>query len=346
MDAGADAPEEGMTVAHMIDETTGRPAIAYIGSTPWHGLGQRITGEAARDLDQLRVAAGLDWEVETRDIAYMSAEGVWTATAKGQANVRKDTNAVLGIVGPAYHCAQNAQVIDVFAPAVREFGLQPTVAGGLNGGSQCWLLAKLPESIDPTGNGDTVNGYALLRWGHDGTIGITAALTPVRVVCQNTMALAINGELAKLFKLRHTASVEGRLDQAAELVTGMTQALIATGETFATLAQRQLTAREVVAYIEAVFPQDGAKLSDTIKNRRATVADLLASGVGAELANPGGIPTAWGVYNAVTEYFDHVRPAEAKSAAGRKRANESAIFGGNADVKRFALAQARELVAA
>lgn len=332
-------------MAHAIDQTAGTDAIAYIGSTPWHGLGTRITPAQARDLDYVRVAAGLDWQVEARAVAFQH-NGEWVATDKGQAIVRTDTGRVLGIPGPAYTPAQNAQVLDVLRPAVEEFGLTIAVAGALHGGSTAWALAKLPESIDVTGSGDTVNGYTLLRWGHDGGVGIVGDLTPVRVVCQNTLTAAINGALGKVFKLRHTASVESRLDQAASLVSNLTKSLIATGETFATLAQRELSQREVVAYIEAVFPQEGKVLSDTVKARRATVSQLLTQGVGADLANPDGVVTAWGAYNAVTEYFDHVRPAEAKSAAGRAKANESAIFGGNHDVKRFALTQARELVAA
>jgi phage/plasmid-like protein (TIGR03299 family) len=328
-----------------IDQSTGRAAIAYIGSTPWHGFGNRISPAQATDLNFVREAAGLAWEVEARGIAYLH-NGEWRATDKAQAIVRTDTNAVLGVPGPAYTPVQNAQALDVLRPAVEQFGLTIAVAGALAGGSTCWALAKLPESIDPTGTGDTVNGYALIKWGHDGSVGIVGSLTPIRVVCQNTLNMAAAGQHAKVFKLRHTASVEAKLDTAAKLVSSLTAALVATGETFAHLAQRQLTSREVVAFIEAVFPAEGGKLSDVVRNRRATVAELLQSGVGADLANPNGIPTAWGAYNAVTEYFDHVRPAEAKSAAGRKRANESAIFGGNADLKAFALAQARELVAA
>jgi phage/plasmid-like protein (TIGR03299 family) len=331
-------------MAHQIDETTGQAAIAYIGSTPWHGLGKRITPTQARDLDYVRIAAGLDFTVDARGIAFLQ-DGAWQATPKGQAVVRTDTNAVLGIVGPSYTVVQNAQALDVLRPAVEELGLTVAVAGALQGGAIGWALAQLPQSVDVTGTGDTVNGYALFRWSHDGTVGIVGDLTPIRVVCQNTLNAALNGKTAGVVRVRHTASAERKLDEAARIVTKLTESLIATGETFTSLANRRLSTREVVAYIESVIPQEGDKLSDVVKARRATVAQLLETGVGASLASPDG-PTAWGAYNAVTEYFDHVRPAEAKSPSGRQRANESALFGGNNDVKRFALAQARELVAA
>jgi phage/plasmid-like protein (TIGR03299 family) len=332
-------------MAHNIDETTGAPAIAYIGSTPWHSLGTRITPTQARDLDFVRKAAGLDFFVEARSLAYQH-DGQWLATPRGQATVRTDTNAVLGIVGPSYTVVQNEQALDVLRPAVEQLGLTVAVAGALNGGSTGWALAQLPQSVDVTGTGDTVNGYALFRWSHDGSVGIVGSLTPVRVVCQNTLNAALNNRAqASVIKVRHTASAEVKLDAAARVVSSLTEALIGTGETFTQLAHRRLSQREVIAYIESVFPQEGDKLSDVVKARRATVAQLLESGVGANLASPDG-PTAWGAYNAVTEYFDHVRPAEAKSVSGRQRANESALFGANHDAKRFALTQARELVAA
>lgn len=333
-------------MAHLIDETTGRPAIAYIGSTPWHGLGTRITPDQGRDIDYVREVAGLGFTVAAKAIAFLQDDGSYAATDAGQAIIRTDTSRVLGIVGPSYTPIQNAEALDVLRPAVDELGLTITVAGALQGGAIGWALAKLPQSVDVNDRGDVVNGYALFRWGHDGSVSLIGSATPIRVVCQNTLNAAIgHKEQTSLVRVRHTSGKDARLDEASRIVTKLTETLIATGETFSALAKRRLSQREVIAYIEAVFPQDGADLSATIRERRATVAQLLESGVGAELASPDG-PTAWGAYNAVTEYFDHVRPREAKSASGRQRANESAIFGGNNDTKRFALAQARQLVAA
>lgn len=332
-------------MAHNIDQTTGTDAIAYIGSTPWHGLGKRITPEQGRDVEYVRIAAGLGFEVQAREIAFRDAEE-WKATARGQAIIRTDTGRVLGIVGPNYTPIQNAEAFDVLRPAVEELGLTITVAGALDGGATGWALAKLPHTVDVTDDGDLVNGYALFRWSHDGTTSLLGDATPIRVVCQNTLNAAARGKQAGIIRVRHTASKDARLEIAQQTVTKLTETLIATGQTFAQLAKRQLSQREVIAFIEAVFPQEGDKPSDVIAKRRKTVVELLESGVGAHLANPNGIPTAWGAYNAVTEYFDHVRPREAKSQAGIERANVSALFGANFDAKRFALAQARQLVAA
>ena len=132
----------------------------------------------------------------------------------------------------------------------------------------------------------------------------------------------------------------------------MMTAMQATGETFAAMAHSNLNAAQVDAYIAAAIPnhdQKAATVSPVIEARRDTIKRLLTLGRGAEMANqfaPAGQVSLWGAYNAVTEYFDHVRPAEAASEAGRINAQQSALFGGNADLKGQALTIAQQLLAA
>jgi hypothetical protein len=132
------------------------------------------------------------------------------------------------------------------------------------------------------------------------------------------------------------------------------EAMKATGDTFATMAATVMDAKSLASYIEAVIPNTDAKaaaIAPVVQARRDTVARLVFAGRGAAMANQlvnvaAGEASLWAAYNAVTEYFDHVRPAEAKSDAGRINAQTSAVFGGNADVKAAALDVARQLVAA
>ena len=334
---------------HNIASINGQDAIAYIGSTPWHGLGTRLRGDVRIDVDAFLKAAHLDWTVSTQPIYDANGRKL----AKGQAVIRDTDNAELAIVGPAYHVIQNHEAASILQPAIEQFGLTIEVAGALGVGETVWALARLAQGdVDVTGQGDSVNGYALLKWGHDGHDGLTGSGTGIRVVCQNTLALAASSDKANLFRVRHTKSAKDRVEQAKRLFTNLTAALVANGESFKTLANRRLSAAEIVTYIEAVFPgesKDGkVVVSDTIADRRATVSKLVFAGVGVDKATAltGGEPNAWSVYNAVTEYFDHVRPAEAKSQSGRDKANVSALFGGNRDVKVVALEKARELVAA
>lgn len=332
-----------------IATINGQSAIAYVGSTPWHGLGTRLRGDVRYSVDAFLAAAGLDWQVAVEPLFNASGEQLH----KGQVVRRTSDNRELAIVGPAYTPIQNSEAASIFAPAIEEFGASIEVAGALGDGETVWALARLQGAdVDVTGSGDSVNGYALLKWGHDGGTGIVGTATGIRVVCQNTLALAASSSAATFAKIRHTASAQQRVKQARRLFTGLTKTLIATGESFNQLASKQLNEKQIIAYVEAVFPGevvDGKPVvSDVIAKRRATVSQLVFSGIGVDKATAltGGAPNAWSAYNAVTEYFDHVRPAEAQSPAGVLRANTSALFGGNADIKAQALTLARELVAA
>jgi len=130
----------------------------------------------------------------------------------------------------------------------------------------------------------------------------------------------------------------------------MMTAMEQTGATFAQLARQRMTPAQVASYIETVLPADqpDGQVSDTLKARRQTIAHLTWSGMGAEMAGSDQHgSTLWAAYNAITEYVDHVRPAEAKSASAKRTANESALFGANAALKVLALQVARrQLVAA
>jgi phage/plasmid-like protein (TIGR03299 family) len=328
-----------------IATINGQNAIAYIGSTPWHGLGTRLRGDVRYSVEQVLAAAHLDWTVAVEPI--FNADG--TRLHKGQVVRRTSDSRELAIVGPAYTAVQNREAASIFDIAISEYGASIEVAGALGDGEVCWALARLAGGdVDVTGQGDSVNGYALLKWGHDGSTGVNGSATAIRVVCQNTLALAASSDKATFAKIRHTASAQDRIKQARSLFTGLTKTLVATGDTFAQLASKRLTSAQIIAYVEAVFPGEAGVVSDTLKARRATVSQLVFNGVGVQQATAltGGDPNAWSVYNAVTEYFDHVRPAEAQSVNGRDNANVSALFGGNADIKARALVQARQLVAA
>jgi phage/plasmid-like protein (TIGR03299 family) len=328
-----------------IASINGQSAIAYIGSTPWHGEGTRLRGDVRYSVEQFLAAAGLDWQVAVEPI--FNAGG--TQLRKGQVVRRTSDNRELAIVGPSYVPVQNIEAAGIFAPAIEQLGVSIEVAGALGDGEVCWALARLQGGdVDVTGQGDSVNGYALLKWGHDGSTGVVGTATGIRVVCQNTLALAASSDKATFAKVRHTKSAAVRVEQARDLFTGLTKTLIATGETFSQLASKRLTTAQIITYIESVFPGEAGKVSDTVAARRATVGQLVFNGVGVAQATAltGGDPNAWSVYNAVTEYFDHVRPAEAASDAGRSRANVSALFGGNADVKAQALVKAQRLLVA
>lgn len=349
-------------MAHMIDMTTGRPAIAYAGETPWHKLGRKMTDVERRNIAAALKLAGLDWDVERIALQYATTNpdstiGLQAAKTVPDAFgiVRTDTRAYLGTVGAQFTPIQHREAFDeILTPLVSAFGCTVEVMASLDGGRRQFALVKMPDATVTPAAGDDVRGYFCVANGHDGSQSFRAMLTPIRVVCQNTLSMAnADGRTVAAVTIRHTKSAPDRLQQAAQLIHRMQAAMTTTGETFAQLAQRTMNARELAQYIEQVIPapkvaegEAPAALSDTIKARREEIARLIFDGkhVADGISNAStGVSTAWRAYNAVAEYFDHVRAREAKSQSARMTAYDSALFGGNALIKANAL---RQLVAA
>lgn len=340
--------ETDNTMAHNLATIDGRIAMTYQGMTPWHKLGVRVP--SLTNVGDALTAASINFTVRAESLYLAGAEpgalGAFVPTRK--AIVRNGDNAILSTVGKDYEIMQHTEGFGALNVLCSDHGMTIESAGALSNGARVWMLFKMPDTITPV-PGDDVRGYLLATTGHDGSWSYSIRPTPVRVVCQNTLdAATLNGGV-DFVKLFHTKGNADKFAIAADVVARVVKSFTETGDTFAAFARRVMTNDEVITYIETIFAQvDGSKPSKTIDARRRTVAELVWRGVGAELArsSTNGRPNVWGCYNAVTEYFDHVRPGESKSPAGARRANESAIFGAGADLKLAALKLSRQLVAA
>jgi phage/plasmid-like protein (TIGR03299 family) len=344
-------------MAHNIANLNGQDTFVYLDQPAWHKLGRNILKEIQALAPEHRLsatlaAAGMDYDVQTRPI-FVAGDRL---IPSHKATVRVDadgTETVLGVVGEGYKTIQNTEAIAAIRPLVEEFGCVPAAAGALGQGERAWVLLRFADKVITPLPGDDVRGYFLLYWDHAGQASLKMLGTPVRVVCQNTLGVATNGRSAWI-QVRHTTNADQRLDQAAGIVRKLGESLQLTGETFTQLAHKVLNARQLAEYIERAIPNTDPKAANAakvIQARRDTVAKLVFYGRGAALANQdvdtaAGESTPWGAYNAVTEYYDHVRPAEATNDSGLRRAYESSVFGGNAEIKQAALEVARELVAA
>lgn len=322
-----------------IATVAGKVQFAYQGSTPWHKLGKRVP--SMTDPLMALQAANLDWNVNRQPIFLASGSVV----PDYYAMVRDVDSMSLGVVGSRYTEIQNRDAIMVLESACQRHGVTIETLGALGNGSQVFALARLPVDTKVL-DGDDVRGYFLLKWAHDGSASLDAFGTPIRVVCQNTLSMALSNGKAQIIKLRHTASAPERLEQADKLVATMIDAMQQTGKTFTAMAQQRMTAQQVLAFVESVFPTPkDNKVSTNLQNRRDAVLDLVKVGMGAEMAGArrDGSTTVWGAYNAVTEYVDHVRTGASKNPG---EANESALFGTGNLMKVQALNVARQLVAA
>ncbi len=333
-------------MSHNLAEIGGRVAMAYQGETPWHALGTRLP-EGIHSIEAGLDAASLNWRVGLRSLCLEDG----TTVPMKRAVQRESDGEVLSVVSEWYQPIQYQDAFGVFQPAVDEFGLTVEAAGALGKGEKAWMLFKLPATMAPV-PGDEVRGYGVAITGHDGRTLYEFRPTPVRVVCQNTLDAAVGhgGRKGRIFGIPHVGNdVAAQVDGAKTLVTNVLAAMQATGETFTKMARTRMTAAEVVAFIETVFPSaDNGDVSTPLATKRKTVSELVFAGVGAELAmsETNGEPNPWACYNAVTEYFDHVAPRSAASAKSTRSRNVSALFGASSEVKRLALLQAERLVAA
>lgn len=325
-------------MAHNLAVIGGQTAMAYAGETPWHGLGQRLPKMA--NVQDALVAAGLNWKVETAPL--FMADG--TEIPSRRAMLRED-GTLLGTVGAGYVPRQNADAFGILDASCADHGVRIEAAGALGQGERTWMLASMGATleIDTPGGIDRVNGYFLVANGHDGRCAHYARVTPIRVVCQNTLNAAGAKADGNLVHIYHTKNSDQMLAAATKLVHKLTATLVQTGETFGALARAEMTPNQIEAYIASVYPagEDG-KVSEQLGRTRETIATLVRSGRGSELAGE----TAWGAYNAVVEYLDHVKPAEAKTTAAAKRAATSAVFGAGDQIKAMALRLASRVAVA
>lgn len=324
-----------------IAEVNGKPMMAYQDKMPWHRIGEQMAATA--DVPTALKAANLDWNVELKPLFYRHVfDGVdkRVKVKTRRAVVRDVDGALIATVGSDYVPFQNADAFNVLQPACEQFGVTIETAGALGKGDRVWMLAKLPTPTEPI-PGDKIDGYFLVLTGHNGWTSYTARPTPVRVVCANTLAVALHGTANQaIINMRHTTTNAERFEQVTGLVTDLMAMLKQTNESFAKLAARKMTKDETVAYISEVLGIN-ANSNPIAERRRDTIIELSQTGKGVNFA-PN---TAWTAFNAVTEYVDHVRPAEAKALSTIAAANQSALFGANAKLKQRALVLARKIAA-
>jgi phage/plasmid-like protein (TIGR03299 family) len=291
----------------------------YTGQMPWHGEGRRSPQPLV--VDDALLAAGLAWEVGEADIG--THENPSSLTDRRKAIIRLDRPAgspgrVLGVVHPRFHPLQNRDGARIFDSI---FGRGEPVyhtGGYLGDGERIWLLARLDAAIE-IGRGDVLQPYALFANSHDGSIAIQISLTTIRVVCQNTLSLALRDRtLGARFRRNHS----GRCDLAAEAAetfrhyTG--NRLAKVRERLKALADRHCPALELARVSSLLFrlpAAPGSRSRDrwrayetrrlAVVRARSEILRLSEQGRGMNL--PGTAGTYWGALNAITEFVDHVQ---------------------------------------
>ena len=219
-------------------------SMFYTRKAPWHGLGVRV--EEAPESKEALIQAGLDWKVEQTDVYAASGERILGY----KANIRDIDRSVLGIVGDRYKIVQNEEAF-AFTDGLLGEGVKYETAGSLAGGKIVWTLAKLPEKYIISG--DAIEPYLVFCNSHDGSGAIRVAMTPVRIVCQNTLNLALKGA-SRVWSARHTGNVMNRMDEARETLQLANAYMSQLGRSINELQAKKLTDKKVLAMIDSLYP--------------------------------------------------------------------------------------------
>lgn len=302
-------------MSHNINfnERTGQHSFFSVKEKAWHGLGQ-IIDQFPNSAEALRFA-GLDYEVVKRPNIHRLDNGIEIISDNSFYSYRPDTGAVLGDkLGNDYEVIQNVEAFAFFDAIVGGDGIQFETAGALGKGERIFITAKLPEYIK-VGNNDLIEQYLFLTTSHDGYGSITAAFTPVRVVCRNTLNAALKNQ-SNCIKIRHTVNAKERLEQAHKLM-GISNTLSAQLETiFNRWTRVQINDPEVKKLIQqAMCPNKEVynnllagkddQLSTAFKNICDSAFNYAMSNETQLMDTTRG--TLYGAYNAVTGYFQNIR---------------------------------------
>lgn len=335
-------------MAHQLNfnNRTGKYSFFSVKEKAWHNLGQ-IVQEYPTSEEAIKFA-GLDYEVEksplfTKGAGIMeNTNGIEMIDSELEvpnyfANIRTDNNTVLGVVGKDYHIVQNREAFSFFDSIVGGGnGILYETAGALGNGERIFITAKLPDYIR-VGNGDDITEkYIFLTTSHDGSGSITAAFTPVRIVCQNTLNASLKN-MSNVVRIRHTAGAKKRLEDAHK-VMGLANKLSTELEsTFNHWAKIKVGDDEMKKLIQLALCPNKETLNHLRKGNfddvstvfKNTVDDAFAYAMISEsqqMETTKG--TLFGAYNAVTGYFQNVRSYKDNEAK-----LQSIVLGGTAQLK-------------
>ncbi|MDH2018897.1 DUF932 domain-containing protein [Acinetobacter ursingii] len=346
-------------MAHQLEH------MAYVGETPWHGLGNQLPQN--QPIEVWAQQAGMDWRIESSHVSYMAqndkGQNIILPFEDQRVLYRSDTHAPLSVVSPRFQEVQPLEILEFYRDLTEQSGFELETAGVLKGGKKFWALAKTGQSSALKGK-DVSNGYILLATACDGTLATTAQFTSIRVVCNNTLAIALrakdtasNTAGSGVVKVPHSTRFDAEKvkQQLGISVRGWDEHMYQMKQ----LSQRKVSQTQAAAYFEAVFNNTNLTVMEqedsiiqfyrdvaakpetkTEPNGRALTKVMQmfnGQGRGAELSSAKD--TAYGLLCAVTEYCDHER-----RAMSQDHRLDSTWFGMGAAIKQRGLEQALRLV--
>lgn len=318
--------------------------------TPWHGLGA-VLDEAPKGIDDALVKSGLDWEVVPTPV-YIPAGDEFTMVADGDgtptayANVRSDDGSVLGIVSNRYRILQNREAFAFMDNLIGTDMLFET-AGSLNGGKRTWVLSRLPDYVDI--GGDTTGIFVFVTNDHTGGRAVKAAVSPVRVVCQNTLTWALGDakKTERIYAFPHIGDPNAHIIEARN-VLGMTIDYAQQFKQFGDhMASQKISEKKLREVLEELYPAGvGVEVTDRVRQNRVDASNHIVwlFKEGPTVGNAPG--SKWAAANAICEFIDYGMPVDETKVAEGKIQPPAPKLARAMDDPGLAKQRATELVAA
>jgi phage/plasmid-like protein (TIGR03299 family) len=310
----------------MAHELESDKSFASFRQPAWHGLGT-VFEEEVSTKEMLELANLHEWNVHLEEVAIpdgFNSDKTYNYVTRTNPFDRSQKD-ILGVVGERYRILQNEELFD-FGDALLDGGGRWETAGSIKGGRQVFgsLALERETVLDPSGVSDKINTYLLVNTSHDGSIAIQASVTPVRVVCANTLNLALgsgvgrNRSVKQSYKIRHTQTAQGKI-QAAREALGLANIYMDEFDKVAQeMIQKQITQDKFMEIVLKAYPRPEEDKKGAVSKWNTKVElieDIYTGDFNHMIAG-----TAWGALNAMTERLDWYRSA-------RKGKNESVLAG-------------------
>lgn len=317
-------------MSHYIDHSKGKAAFLSYKKQAWHSLG-KVIDTRPTSIKDMAQQAGLDYEVIKMPNIHLMADGTKITSEESFFTYRTDVNKIMGAnVGKNYTILQNSEAFGVLESLINNKKIEFETAGALRDGRWSFVCFKFTDPIE-IGKGDITESYVSIWNTFDGSKALTAFITPIRIVCNNTLHAALKQAKRKI-SIRHTNSINARLQEGLRIITTFENTAQKFKEAGNHLLTQSWRERKYFDYITNIFctPDEirglnsGKHPMEVLSTRKTNIIkDVLAysdSGVGQREAIPG---TAWWAYNSVTGYLNN-----AKTYSSEEARSESLLFGG------------------
>lgn len=320
-------------MAHEIDFSTGKAAVAWTNETPWHGLGQKLDENSS--IETWVEAAQMNWDVMGSPVQFITEDGFKQYTGQ-QVLFRSDTKDPLSVVSSEFKVVQPREVLEFFRDLVELYDMKLSVAGCLFGGKRFWATAETGRVADIL-PGDEVRGQLLLMTGVDGTLATSAKFVSTRVVCNNTLQLAMGENGGREVRRTHRQSFDPR--QVKIDLGLLDNAWTNHIELMQRLTKVKMTSHDAFDFYKSLLASKQEKEDNELKRSTQNAVEELmyrmANGLGADY----GRGTAWNVLNAVTEKYTH-----GTSRRDPNRQFVNSVYGSDSNIKTKAVEKLAELV--